>query len=65
MLAYHYIFHSLCDRLTFREMLDVLSEGIALQETRVQHNDSMDLQLLACPICYEPLIRKGPAGLNV
>lgn len=35
------------------------------QETRVQHNDSMDLQLLACPICYEPLIRKGPAGLNV
>ncbi|URD88265.1 hypothetical protein MUK42_26957 [Musa troglodytarum] len=35
------------------------------QETRVQHNDSMDLQLLACPICYEPLTRKGPAGLNL
>ncbi|RRT46919.1 hypothetical protein B296_00054087 [Ensete ventricosum] len=43
----------------------ILSEGIALQETRVQHNDSLDLQLLACPICYEPLIRRGPAGLNM
>ncbi|RWW08854.1 hypothetical protein GW17_00027689 [Ensete ventricosum] len=38
---------------------------IALQETRVRHNDSLDLQLLACPICYEPLIRRGPAGLNM
>ncbi|XP_009338403.2 uncharacterized methyltransferase At2g41040, chloroplastic-like isoform X2 [Pyrus x bretschneideri] len=24
-----------------------------------------DLELLACPICYEPLIRKGPSGLNL
>jgi hypothetical protein len=23
-----------------------------------------DTELLCCPICFEPLIRKGPAGLN-
>lgn len=34
-------------------------------ETRVLHNDSSDLDLFACPICYGPLIRKGPAGLNL
>ncbi|WOL18336.1 hypothetical protein Cni_G27130 [Canna indica] len=34
-------------------------------ETQVKHNDTMELPLLACPICYEPLIRKGPSGFNL
>eukprot|EP01018_Ginkgo_biloba_P015708 Gb_14253 [translate_table: standard] len=28
-------------------------------------NLNMTIDLLACPICYEPLIRKGPPGLNL
>ncbi|XP_017178828.3 uncharacterized methyltransferase At2g41040, chloroplastic-like isoform X1 [Malus sylvestris] len=28
-------------------------------------SSGVDLELLACPVCYEPLIRKGPPGLNL
>lgn len=34
-------------------------------ETQVQQNNSSELDLFACPICYEPLIRKGPPGVNL
>ncbi|XP_008788786.3 uncharacterized methyltransferase At2g41040, chloroplastic [Phoenix dactylifera] len=33
-------------------------------DTQVKQ-DSLELDLLACPICYEPLTRKGPSGLNL
>ncbi|KAM1061551.1 hypothetical protein ACFX14_025913 [Malus domestica] len=28
-------------------------------------SSGVDLEVLACPICYEPLIRRGPPGLNL
>ncbi|XP_072964066.1 uncharacterized methyltransferase At2g41040, chloroplastic isoform X1 [Typha angustifolia] len=34
-------------------------------ETRIQQDNSLKADLLACPICYEPLIRKGPSGFNL
>ncbi|KAJ0984316.1 hypothetical protein J5N97_002672 [Dioscorea zingiberensis] len=34
-------------------------------ETQVQSNKSSIYDFLACPICYEPLTRKGPSGLNL
>ncbi|KAH0449677.1 hypothetical protein IEQ34_020369 [Dendrobium chrysotoxum] len=34
-------------------------------ESRGQDNGFLDQKLLSCPICYEPLIRKGPPGLNL
>ncbi|XP_042377832.1 uncharacterized methyltransferase At2g41040, chloroplastic-like [Zingiber officinale] len=34
-------------------------------ETKAQRDDLRNIPLLSCPICYEPLIRKGPSGFNV
>ncbi|GJM97864.1 hypothetical protein PR202_ga14821 [Eleusine coracana subsp. coracana] len=31
----------------------------------VQQNSSSDAEVFACPVCYEPLIRKGPPGINL
>jgi uncharacterized protein YbaR (Trm112 family) len=31
----------------------------------VNKEDLSTSELLCCPICFEPLIRKGPAGLNM
>ncbi|XP_077222973.1 S-adenosyl-L-methionine-dependent methyltransferases superfamily protein [Tasmannia lanceolata] len=31
----------------------------------VQQTNALEPDLLACPICYKPLIRKGPSGLNL
>jgi hypothetical protein len=28
-------------------------------------NSSSDTEVFACPVCYEPLIRKGPPGINL
>lgn len=33
-------------------------------DTQVKQ-DSLELDLLACPVCYEPLMRKGPSGFNL
>ncbi|KAF3666855.1 hypothetical protein FXO37_10331 [Capsicum annuum] len=35
------------------------------QELRTPVQDATEDKLFACPICYEPLIRKGPSGFNV
>ncbi|KAJ3679162.1 hypothetical protein LUZ60_017173 [Juncus effusus] len=32
---------------------------------KVQNNSSKKADYLACPICYEPLIRKGPSGFTL
>ncbi|XP_020592599.1 uncharacterized methyltransferase At2g41040, chloroplastic isoform X1 [Phalaenopsis equestris] len=34
-------------------------------DNRGQENGVLDQILLSCPICYVPLIRKGPPGLNL
>lgn len=38
---------------------------VATELTRRQENEVLDHKLFSCPICYEPLIRKGPPGLNL
>lgn len=35
------------------------------QESSVKRENSSSFDLFACPICYEPLIRKGPSGFNL
>ncbi|PQM34823.1 putative methyltransferase [Prunus yedoensis var. nudiflora] len=34
-------------------------------KSRTEESESSGVELLACPVCYEPLIRKGPPGLNL
>ncbi|CAN4113111.1 unnamed protein product [Withania somnifera] len=34
-------------------------------ELRTPVQDATEAELFACPICYEPLIRKGPSGFNI
>uniref|UniRef100_A0A5B7AIB8 Methyltransferase type 11 domain-containing protein n=1 Tax=Davidia involucrata TaxID=16924 RepID=A0A5B7AIB8_DAVIN len=42
------------------------SSAIALsQATSTLHQDTFEVDLFSCPICYEPLIRKGPSGFNL
>ncbi|DAD49780.1 TPA_asm: hypothetical protein HUJ06_032021 [Nelumbo nucifera] len=33
--------------------------------TSTQQNNAFEFEVFACPVCYEPLIRKGPPGLNL
>jgi hypothetical protein len=33
--------------------------------TKQDQGTQVQVDLFACPICYEPLIRKGPVGLNL
>ncbi|KAL5547699.1 hypothetical protein UlMin_002930 [Ulmus minor] len=36
------------------------------QESSSEKNQSVEIpEVFACPVCYEPLIRKGPPGLNL
>ncbi|KAK6151671.1 hypothetical protein DH2020_014306 [Rehmannia glutinosa] len=39
--------------------------GESLSESITEAKDTSDVDLFACPICYEPLIRKGPSGFNL
>ncbi|XP_051114372.1 uncharacterized methyltransferase At2g41040, chloroplastic [Andrographis paniculata] len=42
------------------------SSSIALKpESYVEDQDTSSADLFACPICYEPLIKKGPSGFNL
>uniref|UniRef100_A0A7N1A7B9 Methyltransferase type 11 domain-containing protein n=1 Tax=Kalanchoe fedtschenkoi TaxID=63787 RepID=A0A7N1A7B9_KALFE len=34
-------------------------------EIEVQRNNTLETDPFACPVCYAPLIRKGPPGLNL
>jgi hypothetical protein len=36
-----------------------------LQDLTTKQDQGAQVDLFACPICYEPLIRKGPIGLNL
>ncbi|CAL1358996.1 unnamed protein product [Linum trigynum] len=35
------------------------------QESRAQLGPNEYVEIFACPVCYEPLIRKGPSGFNL
>ncbi|KAJ8562262.1 hypothetical protein K7X08_011553 [Anisodus acutangulus] len=42
------------------------SSAVAVEpELRTPAQDATEAELFACPICYEPLMRKGPSGFNV
>ncbi|KAK9100496.1 hypothetical protein Scep_023926 [Stephania cephalantha] len=41
------------------------SSIVVLPETSSQQCNAVEFDLFACPVCYEPLIRKGPPGLKV
>uniref|UniRef100_A0A0C9RQI4 TSA: Wollemia nobilis Ref_Wollemi_Transcript_25082_1547 transcribed RNA sequence n=1 Tax=Wollemia nobilis TaxID=56998 RepID=A0A0C9RQI4_9CONI len=38
---------------------------IEAPEIKADSDEEITVDLLACPICYKPLIRKGPSGLNL
>ncbi|KAJ8560792.1 hypothetical protein K7X08_022652 [Anisodus acutangulus] len=42
------------------------SSAVAVEpELGTPAQDATEAELFACPICYEPLMRKGPSGFNV
>ncbi|GKU99832.1 hypothetical protein SLEP1_g12619 [Rubroshorea leprosula] len=42
------------------------TSAVALEpESSTQRNQNMETDLFACPVCYQPLIRKGPPGFNL
>ncbi|KAL8497740.1 hypothetical protein ACS0TY_021173 [Phlomoides rotata] len=42
------------------------SSAVAFEpESTTEVRDTSSVDLFACPICYEPLIRKGPSGFNL
>ncbi|GMN47423.1 hypothetical protein TIFTF001_016604 [Ficus carica] len=42
------------------------SSAVSLEPSSVEENRSSEVsEVFACPVCYEPLIRKGPSGLNL
>ncbi|KAL4180084.1 hypothetical protein AMTRI_Chr13g123450 [Amborella trichopoda] len=42
-----------------------VSLAVAPSESGIKQTDGLQYNLFACPICYEPLIRKGPSGLTL
>ncbi|XP_073132343.1 uncharacterized methyltransferase At2g41040, chloroplastic [Henckelia pumila] len=55
-----------CPRPRFSSSRIRATFAVALDpESSVKSGDSSSFDLFACPICYEPLIRKGPSGFNL
>lgn len=48
----------------FRSRLSIQTLALQLPET-TSDTSAAPKDILACPICYKPLIRKGPPGLNL
>ncbi|XVE98451.1 hypothetical protein REPUB_Repub03eG0107700 [Reevesia pubescens] len=54
-------FSSQSFRLTVRA-----SSAVALEpDLSTKKNQTVEANLFSCPVCYEPLIRKGPPGFNL
>ncbi|XP_037469102.1 uncharacterized methyltransferase At2g41040, chloroplastic-like [Triticum dicoccoides] len=54
--------------LPARRMAVAAAGAIALdpfQEIKTELNDASKTEVFACPVCYEPLIRTGPPGMNL
>uniref|UniRef100_A0A0E0E4C5 Methyltransferase domain-containing protein n=1 Tax=Oryza meridionalis TaxID=40149 RepID=A0A0E0E4C5_9ORYZ len=44
----------------------VEAAAIAVEpESKVPQSNNSEAEVFACPVCYEPLIRKGPSGINL
>ncbi|KAG6771345.1 hypothetical protein POTOM_022696 [Populus tomentosa] len=42
-----------------------ISKNFCFQELSTQQSQTLEVDPFACPICYQPLIRKGPTGFNL
>ncbi|KAK7281461.1 hypothetical protein RIF29_09479 [Crotalaria pallida] len=51
--------------LRFKTTIRASSAVVAESDLSTQQNQAIEVDFFACPICYEPLIRKGPSGLNL
>ncbi|CAN1764467.1 Uncharacterized methyltransferase At2g41040, chloroplastic [Linum perenne] len=51
-------------RLPFTAIATIRSVAVK-QDSRAQLSEDVDTEIFACPVCYEPLIRKGPSGFNL
>lgn len=52
--------------LPARRVVAAAAASIAVDpETNAERNDISEAEVFACPVCYEPLIRKGPPGINL
>ncbi|XP_004287240.1 PREDICTED: uncharacterized methyltransferase At2g41040, chloroplastic-like isoform X1 [Fragaria vesca subsp. vesca] len=63
----HHNSHLSPPRLRFHS-LPIRATTITLQQEQsssTQKSQSSGIEFLSCPVCYEPLIRKGPTGLNL
>ncbi|KAF7806468.1 putative methyltransferase At2g41040, chloroplastic [Senna tora] len=49
---------------TIRASSAVITESVN-HDTSKKQDQAKEVDFFACPICYEPLIRKGPSGLNL
>ncbi|KAF8033873.1 hypothetical protein BT93_C0214 [Corymbia citriodora subsp. variegata] len=42
------------------------SSALAVEpDTGTQKDQTLEVEIFSCPICYEPLLRRGPSGLNL
>ncbi|KAK1437423.1 hypothetical protein QVD17_03214 [Tagetes erecta] len=52
-------------RYSYSKVRPVSAVVATESETITQPQDSGEVDLFACPVCFEPLIRKGPPGFNL
>ncbi|KAL7239580.1 hypothetical protein ACSBR2_005474 [Camellia fascicularis] len=50
---------------SFRSTVRATSAVVLERESITQPQDTTEVELFACPVCFEPLIRKGPSGFNL
>ncbi|PSS36140.1 Methyltransferase type 11 protein [Actinidia chinensis var. chinensis] len=56
---------SLSHHSQFRSTVRATSAVVLERDTITQPLDAYKVELFACPVCFEPLIRKGPSGFNL
>lgn len=49
----------------FHFLMPLINEELHFQDSNTKSQDIVEVELFACPVCYEPLIRKGPPGFNL
>ncbi|KAF5945898.1 hypothetical protein HYC85_016126 [Camellia sinensis] len=50
---------------SFRSTVRATSAVVLERESITQPQDTTEVELFACPVCFEPLVRKGPSGFNL
>ncbi|KAH1148025.1 hypothetical protein GLYMA_15G200800v4 [Glycine max] len=58
-------FHPRRFRSQTQSIIRAISAVAAESELGTQQDQAIEADIFACPVCYEPLIRKGPSGLNL